>query len=74
VKDEDVLRLPGEAEEPDPERILDALLQVSRAERGFLPLRGGIPIARRMDGGLVRRANDKVGRKTLCEKKKSWGL
>jgi DNA-binding NtrC family response regulator len=65
VKDEDILRLLDAASEPDPARILDALLQISRAERGFLVLHDGIPIARHMDGDEVRRANEKVSRTLL---------
>src|SRR5437870_3971672 len=67
VKDEDLLRLLDAAAEPDPGRILDALLQVSRAERGFIVLRDGIPFARHMDGDEVRRATEKVSR-TLIDR------
>ena len=67
VKDDDLLALLDAAAEPEPARILDALLQVSSAERGFLVLRDGIPVARHMDGDEVRRAHEKVSR-TLLER------
>jgi len=72
LKDEDILKLLDAAAEPEPARILDALIQVSRAERGFLVLRDGIPIARHMDGDEVRRANEKVSR-TLLERARAEG-
>jgi DNA-binding NtrC family response regulator len=72
VKDEDILKLLDAAAEPEPARILDALLQVSHAERGFLVLRDGIPIARHMDGDEVRRANEKVSR-TFLERARTEG-
>ena len=65
MKDEDILRLLDAAAEPDPARILDALLQVSKAERGFIVLRDRIPFARHMDGDEVQRANEKVSRTLL---------
>jgi DNA-binding NtrC family response regulator len=67
VKDDDLLALLDAAAEPEPARILDALLQVSSAERGFLVLRDGSPVARHMDGDEVRRAHEKVSR-TLLER------
>jgi DNA-binding NtrC family response regulator len=49
VKDEDLLRLLDAAAEPDPGRILDALIQASAATRGYLVTRDGIPVLRRME-------------------------
>jgi DNA-binding NtrC family response regulator len=63
VKDEDLLRLLDAAAEPDPGRILDALIQATRAERGYLVTRDGIPVLRdmkpedvRVSGTLLARA------------------
>ena len=65
MKEEEILRLLGAAADPDPARILDALLQVSGAERGFIVLGESVPLARHMDGDEVRRANEKVSRTLL---------
>lgn len=65
MKDEDILSLLDAAAEPDPARILAALMQFSRAERGFIILRDAIPVARHMDGDEVRRASEKVSRTLL---------
>src|ERR1051325_10390891 len=54
VKDEDLLRILDAAAEPDPGRILDALIQATRAERGYLLTRDGIPVLRQMDPSEVR--------------------
>ncbi|HVE42271.1 MAG TPA: sigma-54 dependent transcriptional regulator [Planctomycetota bacterium] len=54
VKDEDLLRLLDAAAEPDPGRILDALLQVTGAERGCLVMRDGIPVLRDMKADELR--------------------
>jgi len=54
VKDEDLLRLLDAAAEPDPGRILDALIQATGSERGYLVLRDGIPVTRRMDGEEIK--------------------
>jgi transcriptional regulator with PAS, ATPase and Fis domain len=67
LKDEEILRLLDAAAEPDPARILDALMQLTKAERGFIVLRDAIPLARHMDGDEVRRALEKVSR-TLLER------
>jgi Nif-specific regulatory protein len=65
VKDDEILKLLNAAAEPDPARILDALMQFAQAERGFIVLRDGITVARHMDGDEVRRANQKVSRTLL---------
>jgi DNA-binding NtrC family response regulator len=44
VKDEDLLRILDVAAEPDPGRILHALIQVTGSERGYLVMRDGIPV------------------------------
>ncbi len=62
VKDEEILRLLETAANPYPWKILETLIAVSGAERGFLVFRDGIPIARHMDGDEVRRAHEKVSR------------
>ncbi len=71
MKDADLLRLLDAAAEPGPERILDALVQASDAERGFLVLREGagfaIAGALNMDHEEVLRAREKVSR-TLVER------
>ncbi len=54
MKDEDLLRLLDAAAEPEPGRILDALIQATRSERGCLVLRDGVPVARRMDGEEIK--------------------
>ena len=54
MKDEDLLRLLDAAAEPDPGRILDALIQATGSERGYLVLRDGIPVTRRMDGEEIK--------------------
>src|SRR5204863_5108305 len=63
VKDEDLLRILDAAAEPDPGRILDALIQATGAERGYLVTRDGIPVLRdmnpeelRVSGTLLARA------------------
>jgi len=65
VKDDEILTLLEAAAEPDPARILDALMQFAQAERGFIVLRDGITVARHMDGDEVRRAHEKVSRTLL---------
>ena len=65
MRDEEILKLLDAAAEPEPARILDALMQFARAERGFIVLRDGVTVARHMDGDEVRRANDKVSRTLL---------
>jgi DNA-binding NtrC family response regulator len=67
VRDEEILKLLHAAAEPEPARILDALMQFAQAERGFIVLKDGITVARHMDGDEVRRANEKVSR-TLLER------
>jgi len=67
VRDEEILKLLQAAAEPEPARILDALMQFAQAERGFIVLKDGITVARHMDGDEVRRANEKVSR-TLLER------
>jgi len=67
VKDDEIVTLLNAAAEPEPSRILDALMQFAQAERGFIVLRDGITVARHMDGDDVRRANEKVSR-TLLER------
>jgi DNA-binding NtrC family response regulator len=69
VKSEDVLRLLDAAADPDAAHILDALIQVSRAERGFLVLRENgelaVRTAHNMDGDGILRAREKVSRTVL---------
>jgi DNA-binding NtrC family response regulator len=59
------------AAEPEPARILDALLACAGAERGFLLLREGdgldVRTARAMDGDEIARAREKVS-STLLER------
>jgi DNA-binding NtrC family response regulator len=62
VKDEDLLRLLDAAAEPDPGRILDALIQASVAERGYIVMRDGIPLTRRMNGEEVNVSRTLVSR------------
>jgi len=68
-QDDDVLRLVRAAAQPDPARVLDALIEVARAERGFLVVREGadfaVVSARHMDHEEVRRAREKVSRTVL---------
>jgi DNA-binding NtrC family response regulator len=54
VEQEDFLRLLDAAAEPEPARILDALIQVTGAERGYLVTRDGIPVLRRMEAEEIR--------------------
>jgi len=54
VKDEDLLRILDAAAEPDPGRILDALIQVTGAERGYLVTRDGVPVLRDMNPEELR--------------------
>ncbi len=67
----DLLQALRSAADPDPARILDALLACSGAERGYLVLRDGdaleVRTARAMDGEDLRRAHEKVSR-TLLER------
>ena len=67
----DAARLLEAANDPDPARILDALVDATGAERGFLVLRGdgglAVRCARNMDHDEVRRASEKVSR-TLLER------
>jgi DNA-binding NtrC family response regulator len=76
VTRDDFLRALRSAADPDPARVLDALLACSRAERGFLVLRDGdaleVRTARAMDGEDLRRAHEKVSR-TLLERALSEG-
>ena len=65
MKDVEILKLLDAAAEPDPARILDALMQLAQAERGFIVLRDGVTVARHMDGDEVRRSNEKVTRNLL---------
>lgn len=65
MKDEEIVKLLNAAAEPDPARILDALMQFAQAERGFIVLKDSITIARHMDGEQVRRANENVSRTLL---------
>ncbi len=69
MKDEDILRLLRAARDPDPAGVLDALLQVSGAERGFLVFREGDDFAvltsRNMDREEVRQAREKLSRTLL---------
>jgi len=71
VTRDDFLQALRSAADPDPARILDALLACSGAERGFLVLRDGdqleVRTARAMDGEDLRRAHEKVSR-TLLER------
>jgi DNA-binding NtrC family response regulator len=75
-QDDDVLRLVRAAAQADPARVLDALIEVARAERGFLVAREGrdfvVLTARHMDHEEVRRARDKVSR-TVLERALSEG-
>jgi DNA-binding NtrC family response regulator len=71
VTPDEILALLDAQADPDPARVLDALLAASRAERGFLVLREDgelqVRVARNMDGEEVRRAGSKVSR-TLLER------
>jgi DNA-binding NtrC family response regulator len=71
VTREDFLKALRSAAEPEPARVLDALVDVSGAERGFLLLRRGgeleVRCARNMDHEEVARAREKVSR-TLLER------
>ncbi len=66
---EELVRHLRAAAEPDPARVLDALLECSGAERGFLLLLRGADLsvlaARHMDGEEVARAREKVSRTLL---------
>ena len=62
MKDEDLLRILDAAAEPDPGRILDALIQATVAERGYLVMRDGIPVTRRMNGEEVNVSRTLVAR------------
>ena len=63
---DDILPLLDAAAEPEPARILDALMQFTRAERGYVVFPDAIPVARHMDGDEVRRAEEKVSRTLLA--------
>ena len=69
--DDRVLKLLETTANPDPGRVLDALIEVSNAQRGFLVLRtnGSLQVhtARHMDGDDVQKAHGKVSR-TLLER------
>jgi DNA-binding NtrC family response regulator len=71
VKDEDILRLMRAAADPDPARVLDALVETSGAERGFLVFREGdgfaVGTSRDMDHAEVQDAREKLSR-TLLER------
>ena len=66
---EDFLKALRSAAEPEPSRVLDALVDVSGAERGFLLLKRGAELevrcARNMDHEEVARARDKVSHTLL---------
>ena len=64
MKDEDLLRILDAAAEPDPGRILDALIQASTAERGYLVTRDGIPVLRRMEKEEVQVSTTLLARAT----------
>ncbi len=68
---DEFLRALRSAADPDPARVLDALIACSRAERGFLVLRvdGRLEVrtARALDGEDLRRAHEKVSH-TLHER------
>jgi DNA-binding NtrC family response regulator len=76
VTRDDFLKALRSAAEPEPARVLDALVDVSGAERGFLLLRRGgeldVRCARNMDHEEVARARDKVSR-TLLDRAISAG-
>jgi serine/threonine-protein kinase PknK len=67
----EVAKLLEAANDPDPARILDALIDATRAERGFLVLRRegelAVRCARNMDHDEVQRSREKVSR-TLLER------
>jgi DNA-binding NtrC family response regulator len=62
MKDEDFLRLLDAAAEPEPARILDALIQLTGAERGYIVMRDGVPVTRRMEGDEVQVSRTLVAR------------
>lgn len=68
-QNDEVLRFVRAAARPDPARVLEALLEAARAERGFLVLaRGGdfdVACSRHMDGQEVLRAREKISRTLL---------
>jgi len=64
VKDEDLLQILDAAAEPDPGRILDALIQASTAERGYLVTRDGIPVLRRMEKEEIKISTTLLARAT----------
>jgi DNA-binding NtrC family response regulator len=71
VTPEDLVRALAAANDPDPARILDAIVEISGAERGFLVLRRNgelvVRTARAMDHEEIARAREKVSR-TLLER------
>jgi len=71
VTRDEFLRALRSAADPDPARVLDALIACSGAERGFLVLRDDdaleVRCARALDGEDLRRAREKVSR-TLLER------
>lgn len=67
MNDDDILKLLNAVEEPGPASILDALLRVARAERGFIILRDGITVARHMGRDEIRRAHQNASR-TLIDR------
>ena len=73
---DDFLKALRSAAEPEPAKVLDALVDVSGAERGFLVLRRGgeldVRCARAMDHEEVARAREKVSR-TLLDRALSAG-
>ncbi len=73
---DDFLKALRSAAEPDPARVLDALVDVSGAERGFLLLQRGdeleVRCARNMDHEEVARAREKISR-TLLDRAVSTG-
>ncbi len=68
-QEDDVLRLVRAAADPEPSKVLDALIEVARAERGFLVLRENgefvVRSARAMDREEVQRAREKVSHTIL---------
>ena len=68
-QNDEVLRFVRAAARPDPARVLEALLEAARAERGFLLLARGddfdVACSRHMDGPEVLRAREKISRTVL---------
>ncbi|MFN3487071.1 MAG: sigma 54-interacting transcriptional regulator, partial [Planctomycetota bacterium] len=68
-QNDEVLRFVQAAAHPDPARVLEALLEAARAERGFLVLSRGaefeVACSRHMDGQEILRAREKISRTLL---------